>query len=329
MPGDPAAAVDVDDGGAVDRPLGGVGALARGVDGRVLQQQHGVRRLARDHPRVQLALQWPRPARTRPGPARTRGARTLRSLRHAAERTPRPSSSSGCGAVDRAGLGIAARARRRRRGPPQPRPSAPTPPAAAAGSLPPSWRRLAGDRRHRRPVRRASCREVQRNDNSSFLPENAESTEVSTSWPRFSDEQTFPAFVLLERDGGADRRRPARQFTAFAQGIPDVEVPVEGGVADAGRLPRSPARSSSSPRGRQGGPGARRASTPTRSSDARPTARARSRVGRGARAPPTRRSTPAGSRSTSPARRARSPTSSRPSPASTARCSSWRWSPSS
>ena len=37
VPGDEAAAVDVDDRGAVRRPVPGPGASARGVDGRVLQ----------------------------------------------------------------------------------------------------------------------------------------------------------------------------------------------------------------------------------------------------------------------------------------------------
>ena len=48
VPGDLAAAVDVDDRGAVDRPLEVERALAGGVDRRVLEQQHGVGRLVRD-----------------------------------------------------------------------------------------------------------------------------------------------------------------------------------------------------------------------------------------------------------------------------------------
>ena len=43
VPGDLAAAVDVDDRGAVDRALPRLGALAGGVDRRVLEQQDGVR----------------------------------------------------------------------------------------------------------------------------------------------------------------------------------------------------------------------------------------------------------------------------------------------
>ncbi|MGZ4627047.1 MAG: hypothetical protein ACXV3S_12305, partial [Kineosporiaceae bacterium] len=42
--------------------------------------------------------------------------------------------------------------------------------------------------------------EVQRNDTSSFLPANAESTKVLNEQAAFSSAQTFPAFVLLESD---------------------------------------------------------------------------------------------------------------------------------
>ena len=72
--------------------------------------------------------------------------------------------------------------------------------------------------------------EVQRNDTSSFLPANAESTKVLNEQAAFSSEQTFPAFVLLEGD---QQLTPAQlqQFTAFAQGIPNVEVPVKGAAS--------------------------------------------------------------------------------------------------
>jgi RND superfamily putative drug exporter len=69
--------------------------------------------------------------------------------------------------------------------------------------------------------------EVQRNDTSSFLPANAESTKVLNEQAAFSPQQTFPAFVLLESD---QRLTPQQlqQFRTFAQGIPNVEVPVKG-----------------------------------------------------------------------------------------------------
>ncbi len=58
VPGDLAAAVGVDDRRAVDRALVGFGALARGVDRRVLEQQQGVG-AAGDARLGQLALQLP------------------------------------------------------------------------------------------------------------------------------------------------------------------------------------------------------------------------------------------------------------------------------
>ena len=60
VPGDLAAAVDVDDRRAVERPLVRLGALAGRVDRRVLQQQQRVGRLAGDPGGVQLALPRPR-----------------------------------------------------------------------------------------------------------------------------------------------------------------------------------------------------------------------------------------------------------------------------
>src|SRR5215212_9706572 len=66
--------------------------------------------------------------------------------------------------------------------------------------------------------------EVQRNDTSSFLPANAESTEALNQQATFSSQQTFPAFVLLESDSALTPQQ-LQQFRTFAQGIPDTEVP--------------------------------------------------------------------------------------------------------
>ncbi len=44
--------------------------------------------------------------------------------------------------------------------------------------------------------------EVQTNDNASFLPESAESTEVLEALEGFQDQETFPATVVMERQGG-------------------------------------------------------------------------------------------------------------------------------
>ena len=59
VPGDLAAPVDVDDGRAVRRTVPRLGALAGGVDARVLQQQHRVAALAGHHGLVQPALLVP------------------------------------------------------------------------------------------------------------------------------------------------------------------------------------------------------------------------------------------------------------------------------
>ncbi len=60
---------------------------------------------------------------------------------------------------------------------------------------------------------------VQENDNAGFLPESAESTEALEALVAFTDQQTVPVTVVVERDGGlteSDRRtvrgwRPALQ----------------------------------------------------------------------------------------------------------------------
>src|SRR4051812_9301800 len=72
--------------------------------------------------------------------------------------------------------------------------------------------------------------EVQRNDTSSFLPANAESTKVLNEQAAFSSKQTFPAFVLLESDQALTPAQ-LQQFRTFAQGIPGVEVPVKGAAS--------------------------------------------------------------------------------------------------
>jgi RND superfamily putative drug exporter len=72
--------------------------------------------------------------------------------------------------------------------------------------------------------------EVQRNDTSSFLPANAESTTVLNEQAAFSSQQTFPAFLLLESDAALTPQQ-LQQFQQFAQGIPNVEVPVKGAAS--------------------------------------------------------------------------------------------------
>ena len=69
--------------------------------------------------------------------------------------------------------------------------------------------------------------EVQRNDASSFLPTSSESTKVSDLQKKFTSNEAFPAFVVVE---GSDRLGP-QQYAAvatFAQRIPTLEVTVDG-----------------------------------------------------------------------------------------------------
>ncbi len=89
VPGDLAAAVHVDDRRAVERALPRLGALARGVDARVLQQQHGVRA-----------------GRPRPPPSCRRAARPRRPDTRRCRRG-RPRAARRCGHRS----GVAARSR--------------------------------------------------------------------------------------------------------------------------------------------------------------------------------------------------------------------------
>lgn len=72
--------------------------------------------------------------------------------------------------------------------------------------------------------------EVQKNDASSFLPSDAESTKVSDLQAKFAQTQSFPAFVLLESDTALTPEQ-LTAFQAFAERIPSVEVPVAGAAA--------------------------------------------------------------------------------------------------
>ena len=75
--------------------------------------------------------------------------------------------------------------------------------------------------------------EVQRNDNASFLPETAESTEVAAVVGDFDDSEALPAFVVLEREGGltgADRAA-VEDLVADLPDIPLGGTGAEGGHA--------------------------------------------------------------------------------------------------
>ena len=84
VPGDLAAAVDVDDRGAVGGPLVRLGALAGGVDRGVLEQQRRCRAGRRRRPGRAPRAGSASPARSRRGRARSRGARNAWAPRYAA-----------------------------------------------------------------------------------------------------------------------------------------------------------------------------------------------------------------------------------------------------
>ncbi|MDQ2796377.1 MAG: MMPL family transporter, partial [Actinomycetota bacterium] len=61
--------------------------------------------------------------------------------------------------------------------------------------------------------------EVQKNDNSSFLPGSADSTKVANESQKFNEIQSIPAFVLYQRSGGltaADTAKAAKDLAKFA-----------------------------------------------------------------------------------------------------------------
>ena len=74
--------------------------------------------------------------------------------------------------------------------------------------------------------------EVQTNDNASFLPASAESTLVADEVAAFSEQQTFPALVVITRpDGGSLTPDEIAQASAFATSIPALAAG-SGTVAD-------------------------------------------------------------------------------------------------
>jgi RND superfamily putative drug exporter len=69
--------------------------------------------------------------------------------------------------------------------------------------------------------------EVQKNDNASFLPKSAESTEVSTLAAKFSSTNALPYFVVIERPTGLKPADTAAVRT-FIAGIPSLPFEVQG-----------------------------------------------------------------------------------------------------
>jgi putative drug exporter of the RND superfamily len=69
--------------------------------------------------------------------------------------------------------------------------------------------------------------EVQKNDNASFLPKTAESTEVSRLASKFSSTNTLPYFVVIERPTGL-KPTDAAAVKKFIAGIPSLPFEIKG-----------------------------------------------------------------------------------------------------
>src|SRR3954471_23094350 len=71
--------------------------------------------------------------------------------------------------------------------------------------------------------------DVQKNDNSSFLPGSADSTKVANEQEKFSSIQSIPGFIVYQRHGGltaADKAKIAGDVAKFKQvkGVAGNEV---------------------------------------------------------------------------------------------------------
>jgi putative drug exporter of the RND superfamily len=78
---------------------------------------------------------------------------------------------------------------------------------------------------------------VEKNDNSAWLPGNAEATKVSDLQKQFSSFDTAPAVIVYERDGGitaADQAKVAADVKAIA-GVPGITGQVIGPVPSKDR----------------------------------------------------------------------------------------------
>ena len=76
--------------------------------------------------------------------------------------------------------------------------------------------------------------DVQTNDNASFLPKSAESTEVVNKLAAFSDTQTFPFLVVVEKQSGTLTPGDLAGISAYAASIPGLRLPALGASATVG-----------------------------------------------------------------------------------------------
>src|SRR6476661_6736335 len=59
--------------------------------------------------------------------------------------------------------------------------------------------------------------DVQKNDNSSFLPSSADSTKVYNESQKFTSVQTIPGFIVYQRDGGLTAADKTKIFSDVAE----------------------------------------------------------------------------------------------------------------
>ncbi len=76
--------------------------------------------------------------------------------------------------------------------------------------------------------------EVQKNDNASFLPKMAESTEVIDALAAFADNQQLPYLVVVQKATGTLTPAELGQIATFAKGIPSIALPTIGPSATIG-----------------------------------------------------------------------------------------------
>lgn len=81
--------------------------------------------------------------------------------------------------------------------------------------------------------------EVQKNDNASFLPAMAESTEVMNEVAKFSDTESLPFILVMEGSGkvSAEQRAAAQEFVAT---VPALELDLPGDPALSTYLTETP-----------------------------------------------------------------------------------------
>lgn len=81
--------------------------------------------------------------------------------------------------------------------------------------------------------------EVQKNDNASFLPAMAESTEVMNEVAKFSDTESLPFILVMEGSGkvSAEQRAAAQKFVAT---VPALELDLPGDPALSTYLTETP-----------------------------------------------------------------------------------------